>query len=163
MHPTLINIDLQRFSIFEDFDPDQVQKVLSYSSTLELAPGEVLIESGKANDTLYLLLEGELKIEVENEGSKVSFPIHPGDCLGEMSLILDRPTSAKAISSKASRVICIPEQTFWEEVALTRYGIRNLMATMASRLRRANHSLIQEIEDQLKYKHLEKELPVRQK
>ena len=75
-----------------------------------------------------------------------------------MSLVLDSPTSAKAIAEKDSLVLCIPEDTFWEKVALTRKGIRNLMATMASRLRRANHALIQEMEEQIKYKQLEKDL-----
>lgn len=37
-------------------------------------------------------------------------------------------------------------------------GVRNLMGIMAARLRRSNHSLMKELEEQLKYQHLQKEL-----
>lgn len=158
MLPTELNIDLRSFSIFEGFATEQIQTILEHSTIRHLEPREILIQPDVTNDTLYLIVEGQLSIVVENGGSKVAFPIGPGECLGEISLVLSRPTSALAVSQGPSTVLCIPEQLFWEKVALNKQGIRNLIATMAGRLRRANYALIEEIEEQLKYKHLEKEL-----
>ena len=158
MHPTELNIDLRSFSILKDFAMEQIEEVLEHAKVRYLEPNDILIQPGVPNDTLYLIVEGQLNIVVENQGSEVAFPIGPGECVGEISMVLNRPTSALAISQGPSTVLCIPEQLFWEKVALNKQGIRNLIATMAGRLRRANVALIQEIEEQLKYKHLEKEL-----
>lgn len=158
MHPTELNIDLRSFAIFKDFALEQIEAVLAHATIRQLGPNDILIQPGVPNDTLYLIVEGTFNIVVENEGKEVAFPIGPGECIGEISLVLNQPTSALAISQGASAVVCIPDHLFWEKVALNKQGIRNLIATMAGRLRRANYALIEEIEEQLKYKHLEKEL-----
>ncbi len=158
MHPTELNIDLRSFAIFKDFALEQIEAVLAHATIRQLGPNDILIQPGVPNDTLYLIVEGTFHIVVENEGKEVAFPIGPGECIGEISLVLNQPTSALAISQGASAVVCIPDHLFWKEVALNKQGIRNLIATMAGRLRRANYALIEEIEEQLKYKHLEKEL-----
>lgn len=158
MHSTELNIDLRSFAIFKDFATEQIEAILEYATIRHLAFNDILIQPGVPNDTLYVIVEGTFNIIVENEGSEVAFPIGPGECIGEISIVLSRPTSALAISQGPSTVLCIPEQLFWEKVALNKQGIRNLIATMAGRLRRANYALIEEIEEQLKYKHLEKEL-----
>ncbi|MEM6377797.1 MAG: SpoIIE family protein phosphatase [Bacteroidota bacterium] len=158
MHPTELNIDLRSFPILKDFATEQIEAVLEHATIRHLAPNEILIQPDVPNDTLYLIVEGHLSIVVENEGSEVAFPIGPGECVGEISLVLNRPTSAQAISQGTATVLCIPEKLFWQKVALNKQGIRNLVAMMAGRLRRANYALIEEIEEQLKYKHLAKEL-----
>ena len=104
------------------------------------------------------MLAGQLEVILEKDGSEISIPISPGECLGEMSLIMDQPTSALARAVETSRVLVIPGEIFWKKMAVTREGVRNLMAVMAQRLRRTNHALISEIEEQLKYKHLKQEI-----
>jgi sigma-B regulation protein RsbU (phosphoserine phosphatase) len=47
---------------------------------------------------------------------------------------------------------------FWSELAVSRQGVKNLLGLMAERLHRNNQALIHEIEEQLKYKQLEKDL-----
>ncbi len=158
MHPTLSNIDYRAFPIFRGFEQDQIRVILSESTVKELEQGATLFEPGQDNDTLYLLIDGELRIIIENDGSKATFPILPGEFVGEMSIVLERPISALGVCHQASTVLLIPERTFWGQVLMTRKGFRNLMATMANRLQRTNHALIQEMEEQLKYKQLEKEL-----
>lgn len=150
---------LAKYQLFKDFTPNEIQQILHSSAVRQLAAGETLISPGRANDTLFLLIEGELSVTLagDDEG-QISFPIQVGDCLGEMSLIMARPTSALAEAKQASQVLCIPESCFWNRIGLTQKGVRNLMDIMASRLRRSNHSLMRELVEQLKYQHLQKEL-----
>ena len=149
---------LSGYQLFEDFTTEEIREILQSGSLKRLEAGEVLIRPGDANETLYLLIEGELSIVLEIEGTQISFPINAGECLGEMSLIMGRPTSGLAVARQDSLALCIPENIFWEQIAMTRKGVRNLIGIMAARLRRSNHSLMKRLVEQLKYQHLEKEL-----
>lgn len=149
---------LTRFSLFHGFKPEEVLKILASGKIVQLRPGDVLITPGASNDILFLLVEGELKVVLEKENAEVSIPILPGECLGEMSLVAGAPTSALVVASQLSQVLFIPEETFWNQLATTRDGVRNLLGMMAVRLQRNNDALIEKVEEQLKYQLLEKEL-----
>lgn len=149
---------LLQFEIFKDFTLDEVQHIGDLSKMRALKPGETLISPDESNDTFFLLTEGTLQIVLEKDGAKFSIPIYAGECLGEMSLLMERPTSALVMGLHESKVLCVPEDVFWDHIMTTRQGARNLMSLMAARLQRTNHALIREAEEQLKYKHLEKEL-----
>lgn len=149
---------LLQFEIFSNFTSEEVQHIVSLSEIRKLEPGEILISPGQFNDVFFLLTAGTLQIVLEKDGAQFSIPIHAGECLGEMSLLMERPTSALVLALHDSQVLCVPENVFWDHIMTTRQGARNLMSLMAARLQRTNHALIREAEEQLKYKHLEKEL-----
>lgn len=154
---SLIRI-IANFSLFRGFNPEEVWQILAAGKIVQLKPGETLINPGTPNDTLYLLIDGELRVILEKDGVEVSIPILPGECLGEMSLVVGGPTTALAIAHHLSRVLLISEDIFWNQLAVTRHGVRNLLSMMAARLQRNNDALIEKVEEQLKYKLLEKEL-----
>jgi len=146
------------YDLFKGLGPEVAQYVFNASTLLELDPGDILIEPGVPNENLYLLLDGKLEVILEKDDTQIPIPISPGECLGEMSLIMRRPTSAMARAGEASKVLLIPGEVFWQKMTVTRQGIRNLMDMMARRLQRTNLALIQGVEKELKYQHLEKEL-----
>lgn len=150
--------DLSQFEIFRDFSQEEVHHIQNLSQVRRLKPGETLISPGESNDTFFILIDGGLQIVLEKDGTQFSIPIQAGECLGEMSLLMERPTSALVVALHDSRVLSIPENIFWDHIMTTRQGARNLMSLMAARLQRTNHALIREAEEQLKYRHLEKEL-----
>jgi len=147
-----------QYELFRGFPEDIIELVVAQSSVRELKAGEVLIESGAPNRSLFLVLEGELRVIVEKASTQVSITVPPGECLGEMSLIEERPTSAKAVCHSDSRVLVINEDVFWTHLAISRQGVKNLMRIMAERLHRNNQALMKEIAEQLKYKQLEKDI-----
>jgi sigma-B regulation protein RsbU (phosphoserine phosphatase) len=150
----------QNLEMFKGFPSEQVEQIVSMSEFKKLAPGETLIHPGQPNDTLFLVLEGMLQIVLEKDGATFSIPIQPGESLGEMSILMERSTSAQVDAVEDSQVLCIPENTFWDHIMTTRQGARNLMSLMAARLQRTNQSLIRNAEEQLKYQHLQKELEI---
>jgi phosphoserine phosphatase RsbU/P len=149
---------ISQFSLFKGFSPEEVWRVLASGKIRKLKPGEILISPGTPNDTLYVLIDGELMVVLEKDGVEVPIPILPGECLGEMSLVEGSPTSALALAHQSSRVLCISEEVFWNQLATTRHGVRNLLSMMAARLQRNNDALIEKVEEHLKYQLLEKEL-----
>ena len=149
---------LVEHTLFEGFSSDQIQRILDSSSYRNLDAGELLIEKDTTNSTLYVLYDGEINVILEEDGTNLVLPVWPGECIGEMSLMLDRRTSAYAIAQKPSRVLLIPEEVFWREFIGVKQGVKNLMSIMTRRLRRNNHTLMQRIKEQLLFQNLQKEL-----
>lgn len=143
--------------LFRGFSEEVIELVIGQSKIKQLQTDEVLIHPGTTNNSLFLVLDGELRVILEKANTKVSIPIQPGECLGEMSLIEELPTSATAVCHCASRVLVITEDVFWTHLAISRQGVKNLVGMMSQRLHRNNQALIKEIEEQLKYKQLEKD------
>lgn len=144
--------------LFRGFPAEVIELVVNQSAVRRLSAGEVLIHPGTSNDSLYLVLDGELRVILEKAGTQVSIPVPPGECIGEMSLIEERPTSATVVCLEASQVLVIAEDVFWDHLAISRQGVKNLMGIMAERLHRNNQALIHEIEEQMKYKQLARDL-----
>jgi sigma-B regulation protein RsbU (phosphoserine phosphatase) len=158
MPDTHIVETISDYSLFRNFTAQEIQDLLVSCEVKPLEPGDVLINPETHNDTLYLVIDGELEITLEQNGAQVFIPIQAGEILGEMSLIMGDPTSALVTAKHASRILHIPEKTFWDKLAVNKKGVRNLMSMMVLRQKRTNSNLIAEVEEQIKYRHLEKEL-----
>lgn len=158
MPPSTIAKRVAQQELFRGFSERVIELVISQSTIRKLAAGEILIHPGTTNHSLFLVLDGELRVILKKAATQVAIPIQPGECLGEMSLIEERPTSATAVCHRASHVLVIPAAVFWTHLAVSRQGVKNLMGIMAARLHRNNQALINEIQEQLKYKQLEKDL-----
>ena len=157
MIPSSINKMVAQYDLFRGFPKKVIELVIAQSTIRQLDAGEVLIHTQTVNNSLFLVLDGELRVVLKKADTEVSIPIQPGECLGEMSLIEGRPTSATAICHSISQVLIISEDVFWDHLAVSRQGVKNLMGIMSQRLHRNNQALIKKIEEQLKYKQLEKD------
>ena len=72
-----------------------------------LSPGEGLITEGDAGGTLYILLDGGLR--VEKRGTPVTAITEPGVCVGEVSLLLDVPATADVVAAEPSTVAVVAD------------------------------------------------------
>ena len=54
---------------FLDLSPHQLEMISNISSLIEIDPGDIPIHEGAKLDYLYILLEGEIKVEVFIPGS----------------------------------------------------------------------------------------------
>jgi CRP-like cAMP-binding protein len=71
--------------------------------------GETIFEKGSSGQIMYIILEGEIEINVD--GSVVG-TLTEGQILGEMALVEKRPRSATAISKTDSKIVPIDRETF---------------------------------------------------
>lgn len=73
--------------------------------TQDFEPGEVLIHEGLTLGRLYVLKDGQ--VEVIRRDAQVTHVDEPGSVFGEMSVLLDQPSSAtvKALSKTTAYVI----------------------------------------------------------
>ena len=92
-----------------------------------VAPGTSLLTDGESVGTLYVLLEGALR--VEKAGQLIATVSEPGACVGEMSLLLGIPATADVVASEQSVLAVIENaQTMLEQDADLPLALARLLA-----------------------------------
>lgn len=123
---------------------EAVWGLLSACPVVQVPIGERVLEAGKANHTLYLLLSGRLDVRLEgqDESERVG-TIEAGEAVGEVSVIDAGLASAHVIAAEPSRLLAIDESTFWHLIEVSHDLAVNLLLLLTDRLR-ANNSHITE-------------------
>jgi CRP-like cAMP-binding protein len=103
------------------------------TDTVQLAPGEFLYREGDKADKMYVLLEGEMDIQL---GDNVVETAREGALIGEMALIDDSPRAANAVAKSPCRLAQIDGRRFDFLVQETPHFARHVMKTMVDRVRR---------------------------
>jgi CRP-like cAMP-binding protein len=75
---------------------EELIELASGLPTRALVPGEHLITDGTDEDVLYVLLDGALR--VEKRGVPITTIGDAGACIGEMSLLLERPATTDVVA-----------------------------------------------------------------
>jgi GNAT superfamily N-acetyltransferase len=75
-----------------------------------LAPGEALFEAGQRSDAAYIVVEGTVSA-VASDGSQVQ-TLGPGELVGELGVMLDRPRSAAVVAGEGATLLHIPRDAF---------------------------------------------------
>jgi CRP/FNR family transcriptional regulator, cyclic AMP receptor protein len=101
-----ISKTLRRIPWFVDLTPAQIDRLASISSQTDLEPGQFLFKEGDREDVLYVILEGqiELELEVPGHGQAVFFTAESLDVIGWSSLtpvVRQRTASARAVKETA--------------------------------------------------------------
>lgn len=146
-----------RLTLFQGVDAGRVTDILAECPRLSLGAGDMLLEPGRENHALYLLLDGELRVSLTRDTAQ-SFTIAVGDCLGEMSIIDGQLPSAFVFAGSAAQVLVIPEAVFWQRLAPLPGVVRNLLRLLTGRMRERNEVMARAQAQQLKYEHLQREL-----
>jgi CRP/FNR family transcriptional regulator, cyclic AMP receptor protein len=105
------------------------------ASTIRLAPGDVIFKDGDAPDKMYVVVSGEVEIQL---GDAVIETVPQGGTFGEMALIDGSPRSATVVAKTESEVAAIDKRTFMLLVDEMPYFALFVMRNMVDRLRRMN-------------------------
>ncbi|MEE8349888.1 MAG: GGDEF domain-containing protein [Acidobacteriota bacterium] len=106
----------------------------------ELKAGEVLISAGEANEFLYLLVSGKLKIQLKLDLEAIA-QLEPGEVVGELSLIDGQLTSAYVVAEVDSTLLVLDVETMWSLVDASPIA-RNLLISLARRLRKSDTQVL---------------------
>ena len=144
--------------LFEGAAWEQLAGILGRCEIRSLRPGDTILTPGEPNETLYLLLDGQLRVHLDAAGSPTSFPVDPGQCVGEVSLIDGGPASAYVVAATPSRLLCVPGDVFWSDLIAVPEIARNLTRMVVRRLRDRAETILRAQRQQLQYEALKKEL-----
>ncbi|HEY8275803.1 MAG TPA: cyclic nucleotide-binding domain-containing protein [Methyloceanibacter sp.] len=105
------------------------------SPPITYAPGDVVFTEGDKADKMYVVLSGE--VEVQLQGTVID-TIGVGGTFGEMGLIDGSPRSATVVAKTNSEVAAIDEKTFIFLVDEMPYFALSTMRNLVDLLRRMN-------------------------
>jgi len=119
----LSNLELiRRVPLFALLTNSQAEAVAAAVTKRRCRRGEVIVEQGEKSDTLYIILTGRVRVvTADKRGREVILAtLHPGDYIGEMSLIDNDPHSATCRAEvqtdmltlgRAEFARCLPENS----------------------------------------------------
>ena len=96
-----------------------------------LAPGDVLLALGQANNVMYMILSGELSVHLEGPLSEAVAKLGPGETVGELSVIDQSPASAYVVAAEPTRLLAVDEPRFWNLVNASHDFAVNLLFSLA--------------------------------
>lgn len=101
-----------------------------------LAAGETIFSEGDVGDVMYVVLEGDVDVQV---GGTVVDVIGAGSIVGEMALIDPHERrSATAVARTACRLAALDQKRFLFMVQQTPFFSLEVMRILAARLRHMN-------------------------
>lgn len=106
----------------------------------------VLFRQGDPGDRLYAILEGRLRVQLDQPGDDP--PIHigdrfPGETVGEMSILEDAPRSATVVVVEDARLLCLARDDFGHLIAQQPDAAFAIMRSLSRRLRASDDLLVE--------------------
>lgn len=134
--------------LFASVAEEILRQHLSGADSLELATDETLLAPGQTNDSLYVLLSGELAILLDGPDATQVASIGPGECVGEQSIVDNRSIAAFVVARAPSRLFKIPPDRFRVLMRAQPIAALTLVDILAERNRPGNALLLENMSPQ---------------
>ena len=108
----------------------------------EFPAGAVLFAEGEPGREMYVVQKGRVNISKKvGDVEKILTSLGPGEFLGEMSILNNKPRSATATCAEASRLLVIDAKTFETMVRSNGEIAIRMIKKLADRLQEANDQI----------------------
>ncbi|MCF7765023.1 MAG: GGDEF domain-containing protein [Verrucomicrobia bacterium] len=148
----LNSTDLLQLRLFQGENAEAIEWALDGCQIRDLALEEILLKPSQENDSLFVVLEGELKIQIEEDGVSPIAVAGPGDCVGELSVLENKHTTAFVIAAVPSSVLVLNRDVLWQLINRSHAVARNMLLMLSSRVRTNSQTLNESLELQRLYK-----------
>ena len=131
---------LRRTPLFEALDEDGTRELRQTMSQLKLHRGERLFEEGDGGDSLYVVLDGKMKLtRAAGDGREnLLSVIGPAEMFGELSLFDPRPRTSSASAVTEVVLAVLPHDALLPLLRKRPEISLHMMRALVQRLRRAN-------------------------
>ena len=128
---------LNQLYIFSELAPEETEKLTQHSTTRTYPANTILISEGDNTDSLYVVLEGKVKVFASDEQGKeiILNILGPGEYFGELALLDDEPRSASVKTMKSTRVMVITKHDFKNSLATDSEMAYNLIKALIRQVR----------------------------
>lgn len=124
---------LRSIDLFERFTPQVLRRLIRGCSIRTLASGDLLFAYGSAGSSLYIVLDGQLRIF---RGTRVIATVGANEYIGELALLEAAPRSASVSALGDATLLEMPSQAFERYLRGEPDAMAALMRTVGRRLRR---------------------------
>ncbi|HZT43369.1 MAG TPA: Crp/Fnr family transcriptional regulator [Chthonomonadaceae bacterium] len=131
---------LRSIPLFEDLPADQLAAIAAHCRQRTYRAEEAIIHEKDPGESLYVIVQGTVKVsKTQPDGNAVFLAIlAAGDTFGEMSLIDSMNRSADVATLEETTLVAIDRPDFEHLVNTVPTFTRNMLRTLARRLRLAN-------------------------
>ena len=140
----LTNLDLiRRVPLFAMLTPAQAETLASAVDKRRFRRGELIVEQGKKSDSLYIILAGRARVVVTDSKARevILATLHPGDHIGEMSLIDQEPHSANVEAEVQTDALVLGGEDFTRCLLENSSTVAAVMKGLVQRLRSADRKI----------------------
>ncbi len=104
---------LRRIKIFSQMDGKTLESLLRYLERIEVPPFREVFKQGEEADSMYFVLQGELRAFVMLDGRESTLaPLGVGDMFGEIALLESSPRTAYVAANTESVLLRLSESSF---------------------------------------------------
>jgi len=136
---------LASIDLFKGVEPDAISDVLSQCDRTDIEKGELLLSPEKSNDSVYVVLSGQLSVYLGTLDSPAIAVLPPGSCAGEMSLVEEKDPSAFVVASEDSHLMVISHKLLWQMVNNSHELAKNLLIVISERVRSDNEFIAERL------------------
>jgi CRP-like cAMP-binding protein len=142
----------QKLSVFRDFSPTQLKKLLKGCTPEEFAPEAFVCKAGAESDSMYVLLSGT--IEIRSESGTPLLTQQPITTIGEAGMLTGEKRTASVVARTPVKVLTIKRrylmQLMQDDLSLASRLYRNVMFMVREKLMAANQRIGELLKDQEK-------------
>jgi sigma-B regulation protein RsbU (phosphoserine phosphatase) len=149
---------LSSVQMFRNVPYSALEGVVDRFPVERLAVATTVLKRGESNMEVLVVLDGRLRVYLDQPGSGDSIEIGAGGCVGEMSVIDNQPVSAFVVADEGTTLLRIDGASFLNDVMTIPGVSRNLMSALSDRMRRGNEELIRRLRNELEMEHMQREL-----
>ncbi len=118
-------------ALFHDCSKRQLRSLAKLARVVLVEPGEVLVTAGAPSTDAYLITAGSAEVKARNGRSAT---LGPGDVVGELGLLLDRPRNATVRAVTPLEVLALSRSDLRAAVHASPELGWSLLQTVAERL-----------------------------
>jgi CRP-like cAMP-binding protein len=137
-------------SLLKELAEDDVEWILETGKEHQVPAQTAITQEGIRPDGLYLVLRGLAEVTVASGGGRRLATLGPGELIGEVSLLEDRPASATVKAVESTLLLAIPHQALAvklvAEPPFAARWYRAFALILAQRLRQRVTVLTQQLE-----------------
>ncbi len=140
----LSNLDLiRRVPLFTTLTPAQAESLAGAVGKRRFKRGELIVEQGKKCDALFIILAGRARVVATDRKARevILATLHPGDHIGEMSLIDREPHSASVEAEIQTDALVLGGDDFNRCLLENTSTVAAVMKGLVQRLRSADRKI----------------------
>lgn len=147
-----IRSQIHKIALFRHLSGDAVERLISVSGFMEADEGEYVIREHEIGVDVYVILEGQLAIMVDEAGTdQYVATLGPGQIVGEAALFANQPRTASAVAQCRVRLMTFERSSFLTALRADPLAGMKVLITvihaLLAKLREVNHELAFERRD----------------
>ena len=96
--------DLRRLALFADLPTAELRVIAARCDEASFGPGEWIIRQGDEQSAVYLIVDGEVVVVIDDEDRRV---LSKGSFFGEVSVLLGEPATASVLTRTPLRCLVV--------------------------------------------------------